>query len=112
MAAGTYTGARGARHNFAAWWNGKKWRVLAMPGDVGINGLSCARATSCMAVGPHLAARWNGRTWRRTRTGGRGFGDVSCPAPRRCIAIGQADLLTLIERWNGTRWRRLTSVNP
>ena len=112
MAAGTYTGAQGARHNFAAWWNGKKWRLLAMPGRVGISGLSCARATSCMAVGPHLAARWNGRTWRRTRTGGRSFSDVSCPAPRRCIAIGQAGLLTLIERWNGTRWRRLTSVNP
>ncbi len=61
---------------------------------------------------PDLAERWNGRTWRLTRTGGRGFSDVSCPAPRRCIAVGQAGLLTLIERWNDTRWRRLTSVNP
>jgi uncharacterized membrane protein len=121
MAVGSYT-AKNVGHNFAAWWNGKKWRVLAMTGSLGLTGISCARATSCMAVSPQatsvsggtlpgLAERWNGRTWRLTRTGGR-VTDVSCPAPRRCIAVGQAGLLTLIERWNGTRWRRLTSVNP
>jgi hypothetical protein len=125
MAAGHYTDAKHVSHNFAAWWNGKTWRVIAMPGAVGITGISCAAATSCMAVGsrlseyiagsgpgPDLAVRWNGRNWRLTRTEGRGFSDVSCPAPRRCIAVGQAALLTLIERWNATSWRRLRSVNP
>ena len=65
-------------------------------------------------LGYNLADRWNGRRWRQTRTVGPGGGlnDVSCPAPRSCIAVGQAGLLTLIERWNGTRWRRLTYVNP
>jgi hypothetical protein len=123
MAIGHYVDKKGASRNFAAWWDRKKWRVLALHGGVAFNSISCARATSCMVVrnrlasasgltSPGLAERWNGRTWRLTRTGGRGFTDVSCPAPRRCIAVGQAGLLTLIERWNGTRWRRLKSVNP
>jgi len=58
--------------------------------------------------------KWNGSRWRLTRTAGPGGGlaGVSCTALGRCIAVGQAALLTLAERWNGAAWRRLATVNP
>jgi hypothetical protein len=136
MAVGQDTDVRRAGHNVAAWWDGTRWRVSPVPGGFGsgpgpIDGLSgpsavsCASASSCMAVGSYgvlpvtdlgasLAVAWNGRSWRLTRLLGPGGGitGVSCPRAGRCVAVGAAGRRTLAERWTGTAWRRLTTPGP
>jgi len=58
--------------------------------------------------GVTLAEAWNGRRWRQRDTAnplpaGDGLGDVSCPSPAFCMAVGPP----IAERWNGTQWRRI-----
>jgi hypothetical protein len=96
------------------------------------SGVSCARATACMAVGSDinastgintLAERWNGNSWQLQSTApegtgnGAGFGGVSCPRARACTAVGNypngaGTEVALAERWNGTRWRFQATPNP
>jgi hypothetical protein len=85
---------------------------------------SCARPTTCTAVGAYedkfgtelaLAERWNGTRWTAQRTPSPAgaqwsslFG-VSCASPRTCMATGYyvnaaGNLLGFAERWNGMRW--------
>ena len=86
-----------------------------------LTGVSCSSPTACTAVGAYysepplrsgsLIVRWNGRAWRREhapRIGPPGITavDVSCPTPRRCIAVGVAGALL----WNGRSWRKQAGV--
>jgi hypothetical protein len=96
-------------------WGGGSWTVQPTPGDAGENvtsgltGVSCAAASTCIAVGGSvyggpLAMRWDGTTWRTQNVVGPfsllGFNGVSCPAATACIAIGG----TYGQRWNGRTW--------
>jgi hypothetical protein len=71
-----------------------------------LNGVSCAAADNCTAVGNEtvyyhpLAEHWDGHRWSWVgplpypHTAFRDLGpdleDISCPAPRSCVAVGSA----------------------
>jgi hypothetical protein len=107
-------------------WNGRRWRIVPTfkPAPHGrgafLNGVACASASACTAVGNQtpartLAERWNGRRWHVQATpnpsGGQNIflAGVACPARSACTAFGLnltgSGPLTLAERWSGGRWR-------
>jgi hypothetical protein len=111
-------------------WNGRAWSVTPSPRpgfESILNGVSCAGARSCQAVGGFesesaagvLTESWNGRAW--TRTGGpRGGANsllqgVSCARAARCMAVGfrgsSSGSLTLAESWDGHRWSVVPTPN-
>jgi hypothetical protein len=90
-----------------------------------LDDVSCASATSCVAVGTYghgasqnsrvLAERWNGRKWSilavRVPRGSMSSSllGVSCTSATACTAVGayqttESAELPLAEHWNGTRW--------
>jgi hypothetical protein len=89
-----------------------------------INAISCASASSCMAVGSStrhgdvthaLTEHWNGARWSIVPTpripdtlATTVFNGVSCPAQNFCLGVGYFDrqrtLYPLAESWNGRRW--------
>ena len=111
--------------NLAEAWNGKRWRVQAIPtpkGSTGgsLHGVSCTSRSACTAVGNYstaaghqlpVAERWNGMTWRIQAVPkplSTEFFGVSCSTARSCIAVGYhtgtAGTRPVAEAWNGTRW--------
>lgn len=115
-------------HATAYRWNGNRLLRLSGPApararDAELGGVSCASATSCMAVGDYTSARGRlipysalltGRTWRvqLAKTIGRGntlFQGVSCPAAGKCVAVGDAtsgkSTSAFAERYAGGRWK-------
>jgi hypothetical protein len=113
-------------------WNGKAWSRAPSPspGDNGVlQGVSCVRATRCMAVGSRddasgavtLAESWNGRRWSVTPSANRPVADeldaVSCVSAADCEAVGDfspaqlAPPRTLAESWNGHRWSVVSSAD-
>jgi hypothetical protein len=70
-----------------------------------LNGVSCASAANCTAVGDYyrtaagpqvtLVERWNGTAWRIEPSPGTGRGStldsVSCPSATSCTAVGSSD---------------------
>jgi len=97
----------------------------------GFDGLSCASAKSCVAVGTWFTGPadlgyfgiWNGSTWHgaRVRPQPRAMVvssplAVSCPVPARCLAVGyyrvpvkgQYPNQALAEACNGKSWTRLS----
>ena len=100
-------------------------------GDAGLQGISCATASSCMAVGydivnattdteTTLAEQWDGSSWSivpTTDISSTGLGAVSCPSPSMCMAIGAymdtgATNILLAERWDGSKWSVLAVPGP
>ncbi|HXY44191.1 MAG TPA: hypothetical protein VEH29_08380, partial [Acidimicrobiales bacterium] len=97
-----------------------------------LEGLSCARAKTCVAVGDYLnssgteatlAETWNGSSWIIRPTPNpegavaSNLTAVSCSGPDACTAVGEsADSngteLTLAESWNGKSWQLRASPNP
>ncbi|MGH9028509.1 MAG: hypothetical protein ACRDV4_02700, partial [Acidimicrobiales bacterium] len=111
--------------------SGARWSVMTSPPvhDGALNGVSCASATSCMAVGAvgepvatTFAEHWNGRSWARVlvpaaASGGNGsqLYSVSCPSASDCLAVGGGNLGTssafpLFARWNGAAWSASSSI--
>lgn len=107
---------------------GLAWSVTPTPsphGADGLDGVSCAGAAFCMAVGSYdggagtLAEGWNGKSWSVTPSPSPGgdpdelFG-VSCTGSSFCMAVGwhyqesTSAYVTLAERWNGRSW----SITP
>ncbi|HET9893486.1 MAG TPA: hypothetical protein VFQ44_00880 [Streptosporangiaceae bacterium] len=118
-------------HLIAALWNGNHWKVTVLPGTfsfgkwtggvIGLSDISCATATSCMAVGSqrqagsevNLTTSWDGRKWRTTKVPGPGgLSSVSCAAPRQCLAVGLVGIRTLAMAWNGRTWHVIKTKNP
>jgi hypothetical protein len=115
-------------------WNGRKWALTpSLPQPKGstddqLYGLSCASATSCLAVGSDsvgsvqtpFSESWNGKKWTvrsvppPAKVKGSLLLGVSCPSTRFCAAVGgsltdSSGNAALAETWNGTRWTiRLT----
>jgi hypothetical protein len=99
-------------------------------GNNEFNGVSCAAADACTAVGidgnssvtSTLIATWNGRRWSVVPSPNPGPGftwldGVSCAAAGACNAVGHyftqagADR-TLIESWDGTHWSAVPHPQP
>jgi hypothetical protein len=129
-AVGAYDENAAVTDTLAEVWNGAAWRVQATPNPAGatdsyLNGVSCASARACTAVGGTsnatngglpLAEAWNGARWSVQAVPGPP-GDtaatlyaVSCSSPGACTAVGfarnSAQLpVAFAERWNGARWQ-------
>ena len=99
------------------------WTIQETPNLPGyfseLNGVSCASAASCIAVGEGigqvlLAEQWNGSTWALQKvplpSGGSelAFQAVACVSPTACTAVGSYTRhgmgVPLAERWNGVKW--------
>jgi len=113
-------------------WDGRRWTIQPTPSPAGavfstLAGVSCPASGECVAVGysyrslagPIFAftERWNGTRWALGGTiapAGASetfLNSVSCPATRRCTAVGSFDSVPggfrpLAEAWNGVRWQR------
>jgi hypothetical protein len=141
MAAGAYfttSNQSGPAKPFAERWNGRRWRILAIPEPAGavqtfFGSVSCTSRSSCMAVGEQhsakgvvhtVAERWNGASWSVQPTPnpphapGASLSGVACPGPSDCIAAGlMLDSFgnpggVLAERWNGSRWTIQPAPSP
>jgi hypothetical protein len=114
---------RGAVSAEALRWNGRTWQVQQIPAlpNSGLNGVTCASETDCVAVGgagaAPLAEHWNGKAWAIQPTPNpssqpqNALIGVACPTPAACIAVGATfdasnnPTGTFAERWNGTSWK-------
>jgi hypothetical protein len=98
-------------------WNGKAWKVKAVPvppethhdpNSTGLNDLACTSASDCVAVGgataqtsglsipAPLIEKWNGSKWTISKLGLAQSGpltlqDVSCLSASRCAVVGYSD---------------------
>ena len=113
-------------------WNGSTWTLMTLPEppnsyqDGVLEGVSCASATNCTAVGSYgspsssavglpLAEHWNGSTWKvqtppaPAGSVGGGLSGISCPTASSCTAVGAFQnghgYAPFIERWNGSTWK-------
>lgn len=138
MAVGTYYGfaQNSPPEVLAEVWNGTKWSIL-FPGNpphatnTYLNGVSCASATKCIAVGTYensahidvtLAEIWNGTTWTIQPTpnpnpsNGSQLSAVSCRSVTLCVAVGNYATAvgspTFSELWNGTKWTLEATASP
>lgn len=108
-------------------WNGSAWSAQPTPNPAngapaGLDAVSCAGTTACVAVGSYhvsyhhqlIAETWNGSTWTLTTLpqpkyvqGGpavAGAYGISCPAVDACVAAGDFQNQPLIEKWDGAQW--------
>ena len=134
VAVGKFLAPSGVEHTLVETRIDGEWSVTPSPNpDVsqGLNAVSCASATYCVAVGTStdgerqraLVEEWNGTDWsvvptpRPPHTPLMILNGVSCVTATNCVAAGSAasvDLGTqpLIERWNGTKWSIATVPYP
>jgi hypothetical protein len=105
-------------------WDGTSWSAQSVPTpntakNAYLLAVSCATATSCMAVGnvggKTLAESWDGTEWSIQATANPSYGkrvltSVSCASAYYCEASGSitqnnaGNILPLAEGWNGTAW--------
>jgi hypothetical protein len=137
LAVGDYTNLANKTVALSERWNGTQWKLLSTPNPSGavasvLNGVSCAKATACTAVGYRtnaadvdsaLAERWNGQKWKiehtpdpKGATSRRLYG-VSCVTADRCLAVGAAagpgkKLVALALAQRRKRWRLEVTPNP
>jgi len=93
--------SNGVRQTLVETWNGTDWSITPSPnqgtGDNRLDGVSCARANQCTAVGSSNATNltlietWNGKTWSITPSPNPGSSNnllqgVSCSPMRGCRA--------------------------
>jgi hypothetical protein len=129
VAVGSAVDRRGLRVTLAERRTARGWeiqRTLNPPGQTAVlDGVSCATAANCMAVGHTtdglgrvrpLAERWDGAAWTAEpipappRSPSSALHGVSCPAATSCLAVGSTTdggghETALAERWDGARWR-------
>jgi hypothetical protein len=112
-------------------WNGTAWTgqtpVASAGGGPGdLNGVSCASATDCFAVGDTggddnqtLAESWNGKEWAYLPTlapsDWSSLSGAECFSATNCLAVGAYDGqrgdVTLAVRRNGHTWTVLATRN-
>src|SRR5215469_3192924 len=97
------------------------------PAILKLNGVACASAAYCLAVGQDVTDRrgfaevWDGSTWRMIPAPNPGtpeaLWDVTCFAVGRCLTVGTyfdaAGIgVTLAAEWDGKAWRLLSPLSP
>jgi hypothetical protein len=114
-------------------YDGTGWSIVSSPNtnDGGanlLNGVACANAAECWAVGggtlgTPLIEQYNGTAWAiDTNVDAPGQASdlqaVTCTGPDACWAVGTtgptsgSESQTLIERYDGTAWERVPSPSP
>lgn len=124
-------------------WDGSSWTTKSSPNRTGatismLGGVSCASATSCLAVGGYstasgafapnepLAEVWDGSKWTiklpKTPSGATlaTLSGVSCTSATSCMAAGGSSAsvgatfpsATLAELWDGAAWTVKSTTNP
>jgi hypothetical protein len=111
-------------------WDGSTWTAQTPPNPGGprvwwLNGVSCASASSCVAVGDDVvktvSETWNGSAWTLTRgvtpagATEAELNGVSCVSADDCVAVGDYTVKTshvLAEHWNGSTWARQSAPSP
>ena len=111
------------------------WQAVSTPNQPHatsdqLNGISCASAANCMAVGDYqvsasagsalLIERLNGAHWSRLPAPSIGLPavltQVSCPTKAFCVAVGYfiagGEDQPLAASWNGHAWSRLNFPTP
>ena len=133
MAVGSY-GTGTTSPTLVEKWNGSKWTMLTSPnpgtpGANGLDGVSCASTTSCLAVGSSvanstgtpLAEKWNGTSWSLTTLPddalqSSALNAVSCASGTFCLAVGSGHTGTsqgtFADKWNGTTWTLVPYSEP
>jgi hypothetical protein len=100
-------------------WNGVKWTVQPTPNpdpstEAYLLQVSCASATSCLAVGNYangatggqIAEAWNGTSWTLLNVSfppGQ-INGLSCLSATDCVAVGNNGTGVMAETWNGSAW--------
>ncbi len=138
VAVGSYITDKGVERPLVEKWDGATWRVVpGQPNDRSLASalvaVSCAKATSCLAVGTTratvksftlpLTQRWDGTRWKVLPSrapggaGGTYLNAVSCVTTTSCYAVGNYATgfsagLSLVEHWNGSKWTIMESPNP
>jgi putative Ig domain-containing protein/cutinase len=128
-AVGGYFNAAGTWVLLAERWDGSAWSIQDVPNpssdSASFNGVSCASATNCTAVGSYnvytdnggiqaLVEHWDGSAWSVQDTpippGGSDhplYG-VSCVSATSCTAVGgyvaRGNWQPLAEYWDGNAW--------
>jgi hypothetical protein len=123
--------AGGVSFAYAAKWNGSSWgSPLVIPNNTGLElrSVSCASASSCIAVGRrtepngsvvNAAAHWNGSNWStvappNVEGGNNRMAAVSCPAANLCVAVANlvfgGSTFAYAETWNGTSWGEAVGI--
>ena len=130
-AVGSYSSVNAPERILAEGWNGAAWTIQAPPNPSGspstsLSAVSCAGATTCIAVGDYhdpatatlmtLAERWDGTAWTIQPTpnpagsGASSLVGVSCASATSCVAVGSSrvgafgDTVPLAEHWDGAAW--------
>jgi hypothetical protein len=127
VAVGAYVTAGSQTAALAEHWDGSSWTAQPVPGPASsytvLNDVSCAVATSCLALGSYivagtdppqfrsLGARWDGSSWHRIPVPA-GLGTLSCPAAGTCIAVGERGKTLVADEWNGSSWAMLPAPAP
>ena len=114
-------------------WNGSSWTASALPqfsgdpaGDYLLEGISCADASDCWAVGYFevadsnsygtLMEQWVSGTWTILTSGGPGYyTGISCVNASDCYAVGATYGVTpqamLVSSWDGHTWQGESTTN-
>ena len=137
VAVGSYTNSRNRPVPLAESWDGSAWTIVPTPRPTGaratgLDAVSCASATTCMATGSYFDADFNGRTLAESWDGaawtivpspnpdgaqGSYLAAVSCPTSSECMAVGGYQdstftPVTLAESWDGSHWAIVDSPTP
>jgi hypothetical protein len=142
LATGTYRIAGGRDFPLAASWTGHGWTFTKPPVPAGgisavrsayPNAVSCASASSCVAVGEYFLAKtnaqamfaetWNGSRWTVSAiatpaAGTAALSGITCRTATDCVAVGSLTPRgatisgVLVEAWNGGSWTRQAAPTP
>jgi len=126
-----YYGATGPSLTQAIRWNGRAGLAMPTPGrgqHSRLDGVSCATAANCLAVGTYNAGvfgipeHWDGSRWTIRRLpippGAPGEdplvlpASVSCSSATACVTVGSNQAANMAERWNGTTWTVQRTPDP
>lgn len=134
-AVGAYTRNDG-EFTLTAIWNGRLWNIQPTRAPSGtpdgpLTDVSCASATSCVAVGLGSdihgtygkVEAWNGTVWRFVPSpdipgANVAFSGVSCISPQACTVVGyEANTSgeatrTFALQWNGKHWAQQRTISP
>lgn len=114
-AVGFYLNGKNVQQTLIESWNGRNWSLASSPNHGtyanDLQGVSCASASSCKAVGNYragsgaqwtLVETWNGSVWSLATSGNinngilshNTLGSVSCVSASTCKAVGNYHLNT------------------